>query len=60
MFIENASVATVASGPYAPAGGKTWQPWRIYTDSNAAFMCTFKPSEDFSGAGTTRYVVLGL
>jgi hypothetical protein len=52
IFIENASAATVASGPYVLASGKSWQPWRIYIDFNATFMCTFKPSEDFSG----RYV----
>jgi hypothetical protein len=46
--IEGNPAAKVAPGPYVFARGKTWQPWRIYHDFNATFMCTFKPSSDFS------------
>jgi hypothetical protein len=48
-FIEGNSSSTVAAGPYVFTKGQTWQPWRIYYDFNATFMCTFKPSSDHSG-----------
>jgi hypothetical protein len=46
--IKGNPATKVAPGPYVFARGKTWQPWRIYHDFNATFMCTFKPSSDFS------------
>lgn len=39
----------VPQGPYVFFKGKTWEPWRVYVDSNAAFMTTFKPSADNPG-----------
>ncbi len=32
-----------APGPYVVTDGRTWQPWRIYHDSNATIMTAFKP-----------------
>jgi hypothetical protein len=48
-FVEAIPPSTVAAGPYVFARGQTWQPWRIYYDFNATFMCTFKPSSDRPG-----------
>lgn len=48
-YVTGNPAAKVAPGPYVSARGKTWQPWRIYRDFNATFMCTFKPSLDNSG-----------
>lgn len=39
----------IPPGPYVYWKGQTWQPWRIHYDSNAAFMCSFKPSPDRPG-----------
>jgi hypothetical protein len=36
----------MAPGPYVFHHGKTWQPWRVYYDSNACFMTALKPSAD--------------
>ena len=41
--VESNTKATVISGPYVAAKGRTWQPWKVYNDYNATFMCTFKP-----------------
>ncbi|CAJ2509148.1 Uu.00g141740.m01.CDS01 [Anthostomella pinea] len=48
-YVEGHPAAKVAPGPYIFAKGKTWQPWRVYYDFNAAFMTAFKPSPDSSG-----------
>jgi hypothetical protein len=48
-FVPGRSEAKVPSGPYVVANGKTWQPWKIYHDSNACFMTTFKPGKSGSG-----------
>lgn len=48
-FLEGSPVAKIKPGPYVFAGGKTWQPWKIYNDFNACFMKAFKPSSDGSG-----------
>jgi hypothetical protein len=48
-YVEGSLAVEVPPGPYVFARGKTWQPWRIYHDFNATFMCTFKPAPDFSG-----------
>ncbi|CAH0023944.1 unnamed protein product [Clonostachys rhizophaga] len=32
----------VASGPYVFFQQRVWQPWRVYHDHKATFMCTFK------------------
>lgn len=48
-FAEKDSTSSVSPGPYILAGGNTWQPWRIYRDFNATFMCTFKPAPNSTG-----------
>ena len=43
-FLVGDSKENIAPGPYVFWKGQTWQPWRIYHDTNGTFMCTFKPS----------------
>jgi hypothetical protein len=45
-FVEGDSVSKVAPGPYVFVKGQVWQPWRVYCDFNATFMCTFKPASN--------------
>lgn len=47
-FVEGDS-REVAPGPYVFAKQKNWQPWKVYYDFNATFMCAFKPSPDVAG-----------
>ena len=48
-FLAGNAESNVAPGPYVFAGGRTWQPWRIYYDFNGCFMTSFKPSPDSPG-----------
>jgi hypothetical protein len=48
-FFIGDPTANISPGPYAFSRGRTWQPWRIYHDSNGTFMCTFKPSPKGTG-----------
>ncbi|KAJ4015401.1 hypothetical protein NW752_006864 [Fusarium irregulare] len=48
-FVHGPPFPKVARGPYVFLHGAAWQPWRVYRDSNACFMKTFKPSPDAAG-----------
>jgi hypothetical protein len=44
VFVEGNGRDAIAPGPYVYTKGRVWQPWRVYRDFNATFMCTFKPN----------------
>ena len=48
-FAEGDRLREVAPGPYVFAKQQVWQPWKVYYDFNAAFMCAFKPSPNATG-----------
>lgn len=48
-FVEGNPSFVVAASPYVLAKNQTWQPWKIYYDFNATFMCTFRPSSSCPG-----------
>lgn len=49
-FADPSDGSSVATGPYVFVKGKIWQPWKVYYDSQGAFMSTFKPSSSNRGS----------
>ncbi|KAM0430141.1 hypothetical protein ACHAPT_006149 [Fusarium lateritium] len=61
VFVAGDTSSKVAPGPYVFVKTQVWQPWRVYYDFNATFMCTFKPSParlDAPEAGTDGRVIV--
>lgn len=48
-FVPGTNHGLVRTGPYVYVHGRTWQPWRVYSDFNGTFMCTFKPGSESTG-----------